>query len=280
MALYENINGINYRVVYYHIGSKWENGKRFEYYSDSNGHGYKYELNGTLSNFYGFGDKSDYTNTFSEIIGEYTAKVYLPADATTIRFQSNKNLSDGDKQRVKDIALNTNVEGVVETSNNWPWGGGSPQSATIYLKADFMNLFNKVYFQIKSEWNGGMIGGLESCYVYGNSQDGRYCAIRNTIMKKYSNLQWAEYLVPKATTKICLQNSYDATGGAQKCSDETPQDGYLYRVNSNNSGLNRQTEDWIPWVEPPIPTHYASVGIAKTNLYVGSSCVAAQIKTN
>ena len=171
-AIIENVGGKDYRVIYYTIDSAWETSNTFYYTSESNGHCYKYTTNGSnyVLNWFGSGSAGD--AEFSEIISDYTAKIYLPTTIQSIRFQSSKKLDSGgwDMQRETDeMAISSNSQAFVLTTNKWStWPAQTSdagyQEGTWESKDDFMARFKEVYVTVTSEWQNG-ISGLNTDYV-------------------------------------------------------------------------------------------------------------------
>ncbi len=172
-AIIENVDGTDYRVIYYYIDSNWEYGNTFYYTSDSNGHCYKYTTDGENYVLNWFGQGSGGSADFSEIIGDFTAKIYLPVDVKTIRFQSSKNLdSSKPKQRETDeLTIEDNYQSFVVTTSKWnslAGDAGYQEGKWITRHTLFTDYLKNIYYTCTSGWVGGEKGPatLQETYVY------------------------------------------------------------------------------------------------------------------
>lgn len=252
-AITEEVYGKTYRVIYYHIATKWETSLTFYYSSDTDGHCYRYTTtdNSTWKYcFFGSGIPGD--ESYAEIIGDYTAKIFLPLNANYIIFQSSKNADgspdDTTNSRVCGTAtITSSSQAFVETTEKWGyWGYDGQQDATPKTYSEFMSYLHTNYFTIKSNWGGGN-NALSTCSVFCNRGGGDYdrsTPITKAMLHQFKNgTYYAIFLAPATSSFITSSNYLQlVNANKSKATSQTIAANKLYTV--TGSGGSSYTELW------------------------------------
>lgn len=255
-AIIENVGGTDYRVIYYYVDSNWEYGQGFG--TNGNGglgdhdfsHGYTYISSG-ISQTVQFGKTDSSGNSLNEVISDFTAKIYLPTNVSSIEFKSRYNSSNA-SHTTGSFDLTGSEEcssrqAYVVTTNFYDDPSIDPKGVWETYD-EFMSRFKYIYFTVTSSWHGGE-SALNTDYVWVSHKAsdgatvGRDFPITDNMIGTFeSGKHYAKLLVSSASgATIQFENGHKASMPPAYSETWTipTQDDALAYIHTNNGATNQ-----------------------------------------
>lgn len=254
VGLYEKIGNTTYRVIYFHNHTSWERGNCFGTDGDWK---YLYSTDGG-SNYSTVQFKNSDSYSTNEIIGDYTAKIYLPENVTHIRFRSysTKTTKSYNTYALELSGSYSNREAFWVNRDNYDVSITGTDNATEYALGEwisesaFLNRFYTMYFtSTNSSWvsNASLSNAYIRCsYLQDSTGEGwgqmknsptqGTTAITSSMINAFDDgTKYVKFLVPKDCNQVWMEKSKKNTSeGANTGAFVNPIDNYLYVVTSNN----------------------------------------------